>query len=177
MKQIRKKLEVQCYSCNAIILKDNSEVKRNEKLGRNNFCSISCSKKTPENIAHILSVRNKDVSLLIPDNRRDEFTGFREHLLRAKRRTQNVDITLEYLKEIWDNQQGICPYSKVKLEFVNQKSRNNPIYTMSLDRIDSNLGYIKGNIQFISIAMNLMKNSMTEEEMKELLLILKYSPD
>lgn len=175
MKQIRKKLEVQCYSCNAIILKDDSEVKRNERLGRNNFCSISCSKKTPENLEMLTTHRNS--AHLNAGNRRDEFTGFREHLLRAKRRAQNVDITLEDLKETWNNQQGICPYSKVKLEFVNQKSRNNPIYTMSLDRINSNLGYIKGNIQFISIAMNLMKNSMTEEEMKELLLILKYSPD
>lgn len=175
MKQVRKKLEVQCYSCNAIILKDNSEVKRNEKLGRNNFCSISCSKKIPENI-EMLAINRTSVHLNA-GNRRDEFTGFREHLLRAKRRTQNVDITLEDLKETWDSQQSICPYSKVKLEFVNQKSRNNPIYTMSLDRINSNLGYVKGNIQFISIAMNLMKNSMTEKEMQELLNILKYSPD
>jgi hypothetical protein len=173
MKQIRKKLEVHCYSCNAIILKDNSEVKRNEKLSRNNFCSISCSKKVAQNIEMLSSYRSS--AHLNAGNRRDEFTGFREHLLRAKRRNQNVDITLEDLKETWIKQQGICPYSKVKLQFVKLKIRNNPIYTMSLDRINSNLGYVKGNIQFISIAMNLMKNSMSEEEMKELLLILKYS--
>lgn len=175
MKQIRKKLEVHCYSCNAIILKDNSEVKRNEKLGRNNFCSISCSKKLPENIEMLSSYRSS--AHLNAGNKRDEFTGFREHLLRAKRRSQDVNITLVDLKETWEQQQGICPYSKVQLQFVNLKIRNNPIYTMSLDRKDSNLGYIKGNIQFISIAMNLMKNSMKEEEMQELLNILKHTVD
>ena len=125
MKQIRKKLEVHCYSCNAIILKDNSEVKRNEKLGRNNFCSISCSKKLPENIEMLSSYRSS--AHLNAGNKRDEFTGFREHLLRAKRRSQDVNITLVDLKETWEQQQGICPYSKVQLQFVNLKIRNNMI--------------------------------------------------
>lgn len=175
MKQIRKKVEVQCYSCNAIILKDDSEVKRNERLSRNNFCSISCSKKIPENIEMLSNHRTS--AHLNASNRRDEFTGFREHLARANRRNQNVNITLEDLKNTWEQQKGICPYSKVKLQFVSLKNKNNPIYTMSLDRKNSALGYIKGNIQFISIAMNLMKSSMSEEEMEQLLLIIKNSAD
>lgn len=175
MKQIRKKVEVHCYNCNASIMKDDSEVKRNERLGRNNFCSISCSKKIPENLEMLNSLRV--YAHLTPANRRNEYTGFREHLIRAKRRSKDVNITLHDLKDIWEEQKGICPYSKVQLEFVKLKDKNNPIYTMSLDRKDSTLGYIKGNIQFISIAMNLMKNSMTEEEMQELLHILKHTAD
>ena len=38
---------------------------------------------------------------------------------------------------------------------------------------DSSLGYIKGNIQFISIAMNHMKNNMSHNETLELIEILK----
>lgn len=163
-----------CYNCNVIILKDDSEVKRNQKLNRNNFCSKSCAGKNPANLLHLKKIQ-PGISCLISNNKRDRFTGFREHLTRAKRRSQDVDITLEDLKNTWEQQKGICPYSKVKLEFVNLKERNNPIYTMSLDRKNSALGYIKGNIQFISIAMNLMKNSMSEEEMQELLLILRNS--
>jgi hypothetical protein len=174
MKQIRKKVEVHCYNCNAIILKDDSEVKRNEKLNRNNFCSKSCAGKDPVNLLHLKKIQ-PGVSCLISNNRRDEFTGFREHLARAKRRNQNVNITLEDLKNTWEQQRGICPYSKVKLQFVSLKNKNNPIYTMSLDRKNSGLGYIKGNIQFISIAMNLMKSSMSEEEMEQLLLIIRNS--
>ena len=44
---------------------------------------------------------------------------------------------------------------------------------MSLDRKDSSIGYIKSNIQFISIAMNHLKNNMTEEQMQEMLAVLK----
>ena len=50
---------------------------------------------------------------------------------------------------------------------------HNIFYTISLDRKDSNLGYIKENIHFISIAMNHLKNSMSEENMQEILTILK----
>jgi hypothetical protein len=35
----------------------------------------------------------------------------------------------------------------------------------SLDRIDSSKGYIKGNIQFISITCNYAKSDMSHEEM------------
>ena len=43
-------------------------------------------------------------------------------------------------------------------------NHNDPIYTASLDRIDSNKGYIKGNVQFISTAINYMKNNMSNED-------------
>ena len=171
-KYIRKKVEVQCDCCNTIYLKDESEVKRNQKLNRLSFCSPRCL--GINNTIHLKGVR-PDASHLNSGNRRDEYTGFREHLIRAKRRTQDVNIDLEDLKQTWEEQQGICPYSKVQLRFVSKTGRNNPIYAMSLDRKDSKLGYVKGNIQFISIAMNLMKNSMSEEEMQELLMILKIS--
>ena len=40
---------------------------------------------------------------------------------------------------------------------------------MSVDRINSSKGYVKDNIQFISIAMNHLKNNMTHEQMIEIL--------
>ena len=172
-KYIRKKVEVQCSHCNITFEKDLSEVKRNEKIGRKNYCSMSCAKKEPANIEHISKFKNTDLSKLNPSNIRDEFTPFREHLRRAKRRDEQCDLDLEHLKEVWDKQQGICPYSKVKLEYVNEGKTNSKIYTMSLDRKDSSKGYIKGNVQFVSIAINLMKSNMDEKELQELLTILK----
>lgn len=43
MKYTRKKIEIECFKCKKIILKDESEVKRNLKLNRNSFCSLSCA--------------------------------------------------------------------------------------------------------------------------------------
>lgn len=38
-----------------------------------------------------------------------------------------------------------------------------PFNGASLDRIDSNKGYIEGNVQFICMGLNFMKNNWPEE--------------
>ena len=97
---------------------------------------------------------------------RDGFTGLRALLRRIKNKYHNYDVDLDYLKEVWDNQ-NTCIYSGVKLQLPKWKGINNPLYTASIDRIDSEKGYVKGNIQFISITSNHSKNSMTHEQMLE----------
>lgn len=170
MKNYKRKQEiVKCNYCNKEFTKDSSEVKRNQNLGRRNFCSRSCSSKTNE----VFKLLPRDGKHLNPFNRVDKFTGFREHLRRIKYRSKEVDLSLEDMLEVWNKQNGICIYSKVKLEKCNNRNVNNPIYSISLDRIDSSKGYIKDNIQFISIAMNHMKNNMTHEQTLELVEILK----
>lgn len=162
-----------CETCGITFAKANREVNRSIKLDRKQYCSISCSSKDTINLDHLNKIRPKNSSQLIPSNRSDAFTGFREHIRRIKKRTKEIDVDLQDLKEVFDLQKGICNYSGVLLAKVPKKGKSNPIYTMSLGRIDSNLGYTKSNIQFISIAMNHLKNSMSHEEMLEVLKILK----
>lgn len=172
-KYIRSQEKVLCEECKTEFLKDSSEIKRNLKLGRKCYCNISCSKKNKENIIHLNQVRNRDISKLNPSNRLDEYSIFRPHLRRAKARKHFCDLTLEQMKEVWDKQKGVCTYSKIKLQIANYKKENNPIYTVSLDRIDSRVGYTKENIQFISVAMNYLKNKMSHKEMLLIINILK----
>jgi hypothetical protein len=56
-----------------------------------------------------------------------------------------------------------CPYLEIELS-TDAKDRNKPHY-FSIDRIDSNLGYIKGNVQIISKKANTMKSNATTEEL------------
>lgn len=167
----RKKVEVSCCSCKKIFRKDESEVKRNLKKGRKNYCNLSCAGSSKENIKHIKSVT--DISNLNKGGKKkDEYSNFREYLRRSNRRNHEVSINEKDIKNIWDKQKGICAYSGVLLKLTTP-GPNDQIYTASLDRIDSSLGYVVGNIQFISVMMNHMKNNMTHEKMLEALKILR----
>jgi hypothetical protein len=151
-----------CSNCGVEFEKALSELKRNEKLGRKNFCSRSCTGYF--NAEKLLNVKNRYDIRKHSNNCRDEFTGLRDFIRRIKKRTIDSDIDLIYLKELWDKQ-NTCIYTGVKLQLPKNKGINNQLYTASLDRIDSSVGYFKGNVQFVSIAANLAKSSLSHNEM------------
>ena len=89
----------------------------------------------------------------------------------AKDRNINFDITIEDLENLFKNQKGICRYTGEELEFGTKKLQR----TASLDRIDSNKGYTKDNIQFVHKILNLMKLDKAESEFLEFVkLIYEY---
>lgn len=103
---------------------------------------------------------------------KDEFSSYKEFVRRAKRRNMMTNITVEELKAQMESQNFICPYSGVTLILPVQTHANNNMFTASLNRIDSNKPYTADNIQFVSIAMNYMKQCMTHDETIELCKIL-----
>lgn len=163
-KSKRKMGECTCDNCGVKFEKPLSEINRNNKLSRQNFCSRTCVGKN--NIKNFGDRKNNYDISKHSNNSRDNFTGLRSFLRRIKNKYHDYDVDLEYLKEIWDNQ-NICVYTGVDLQLPKSKGVNNPLYTASIDRIKSDKGYIKGNLQFISIASNLAKNTMSHEQMLE----------
>jgi hypothetical protein len=84
-----------------------------------------------------------------------------------------IDVTLDDLKNQWDTQGGICPFTGIQLMLSNySKINTDPIKSASLDRIDNSKGYIKGNIRWVSRAINFMKNSMSDDKVFELCYII-----
>jgi hypothetical protein len=160
----RPQIEVVCSNpkCNKLYFKDGSEVRRNKKRGADNYCSLSCS-----SIINHKQLDSGNVKNLKGSTKADKYTGLREHFRRAKYRNQEVNITLDDLLEQWVKQDSICPYLGVSLIHPIRIIDEGLIYMASLDRIDSSIGYLKGNIQFISAAANLAKNNMTHEQMIE----------
>lgn len=148
-----------CEICNNIFSRPLKEVKRNILRSRKMFCSRACSAKgkhNPGNKANLIAGYVKS----------DEFSPFREILRRCKRRDKSFDLDLNYLKELWEKQEGKCPYLKTNLilpKTNGKHSKDNPNLIASLDRIDSSKGYIKGNVQYMSMTLNWAKNSYNEE--------------
>lgn len=175
----RKLTEFRCDHCGKLETKPTSEYNRNIRLGKRNFCSRSCAasfnnkNRSKKQSLHSNSEENKSHLKSICDNKKDEYTLFRYTLRNAKKRFKKFNLTLECLKSLWEEQKGICPYSKVSLVLPTYKDTVKDIrYRASLDRIDSSKGYIKGNVQFISTSINYLKGEMSHEDTIEFLQII-----
>jgi len=156
--------KIVCKCCKQTATKPKKEIDRQRRNGRTEFyCSISCGSK-----GHKRSKGN--LSNLDSHNRLDEFSPFRETLRRCKKRKHHpCNLTLEYLRDLWEKQSGRCVYTNVKLLLprVNVATEANYNHMASLDRIDSKLGYIKGNVQFVSVSVNWLKNQMDDKHVFE----------
>jgi hypothetical protein len=175
----RLKIELECPVCKEKYLKDKSEFTRNAKKNRMNFCSLACSAKYSFRVKiPIEKNSNYDISQH-SKNLIDEFTDFRYAFKTIKSRMhKGCDISLNDLKEIWELQNGICPYSGIKLKLMKHGYKFSDIAQSrfeiaSLDRIDSSKGYEKGNLVFVSTTVNFMKNSCSVEEIVKFIFIMK----
>jgi hypothetical protein len=160
-----------CDNCGITFKKPQSEINRNLKLNRRNFCNRSCSGVgNTKNFGDRLN--NYDISKH-SNNCKDEFTPFRYHFRNCKKRHKDFNIDLGYIKQIWEEQKGICPFSGVELILNGYNSiSKDQRYSASLDRIDSKKGYVKGNVRWVSRAINHLKNDMTDEQLIEFLNII-----
>jgi hypothetical protein len=184
-----KTISLICAHCNNNFEKSLKEYKRRTKEGHGKFyCCLSCAalSVTKNNLPNphepSRKANNDDhlrriTKLAIKTNTRytEEDKKFQEYIRKSQKRKQHdFDITIEYLKEVWNKQDGKCAISKIPL--IHSLHTNNHNIMASLDRIDSAKGYIKGNVQFLSCALNYAKNSGTDESLRDLIsLIQKYS--
>lgn len=81
----------------------------------------------------------------------------------AKYRNIPFDLTIEYVWNLYLEQDGRCAVTKLKITFP-EKIHDHPKSTASLDRIDSSQGYIEGNVMWVHKQVNLMKQSLGVEE-------------
>lgn len=166
--RVEKTIDIVCVNCGKTFPKTLREYKRRIKQGHDRFfCDLSCNAFT----------RNKEhpspgnAANLTANNRRDEFTQFRWFVLRGKYRGKRgrqygCDLTVEYLKELWDQQNGICPFTGWKLILPQDASNwdNKNPRNASLDRIDNSMGYVKDNVRFIAVMANLARGTFSDDQ-------------
>jgi hypothetical protein len=154
------------------------EYNRKIKRGTGFFCSRSCSSsywmKDPESSKskkeYNNSPKNKEVlarnrQIMSETRAANPFNYF--VAIARKRKKINFDLTSEYLKKLWESQNGKCKFTGTELHLpLGTKGfpTTRPFFGASLDRIDSNLGYTQGNVQFICVGLNYMKNDYLEQD-------------
>lgn len=72
----------------------------------------------------------------------------------AKKRSLLFSLTKEYLWELFKKQNGFCALSNIS---ITPHRKDGIEYTASLNRINSSIGYIEGNVQWVHKDINLMK--------------------
>jgi hypothetical protein len=79
----------------------------------------------------------------------------------ADKRNIKYDLSKEYLWELFLQQDKKCALSGMILSFGTMPNRRETkeLKTASVDRINSKLGYIEGNVQWVHAHINIMKNA------------------
>lgn len=80
----------------------------------------------------------------------------------AKYRAKRVGLEFNLEKEDIKIPE-FCPYLNIKL--TSHKLKGHLESHMSVDRIDSSKGYIKGNVEIVSYRANAMKQNATKEQL------------
>jgi hypothetical protein len=168
---------VHCHWCERDFEKENKEINRCNKKGMFHFCSCSCATKYRNDKLPNSYWKNqykKHPTLRGHENNRlDELSPFRTFLNSGRasilKHKNEITITPEDLKLLWEKQGGICPYTGVRMALPKNSGDRTAksLRKASLDRIDSSKGYTKNNIEFVCMAINLAKNNHSKEEMAQ----------
>ena len=84
---------------------------------------------------------------------------------RAKQKKIKFDLTKEFVLQLLNEQDNKCAISNLPISFSNTYDGKIDQYRGSLDRIDSNLGYTKDNVQVVCAQVNIMKHQATTKDL------------
>lgn len=165
-----KKVEFICDYCGNIGTKRSYDYNNNIANKKKNFCSRICGARFAGKSANSSGLNKQSTGR--PST---EMCIFLQKARRFKVTNGiDFDITIQYLDELWRKQEGKCIYTGINLTIPKPwRGPTSFIYSASLDRIDSSKGYIQGNVQFVSKAINYMKNTMSDEDTKKLIKLVQ----
>jgi hypothetical protein len=86
----------------------------------------------------------------------------------AVNRNIEFTITADDIIELWNNQQGLCRLSNIPMTLTHGTNVLQNPTKLSIDRIDSRVGYYKDNIQLITWQLNCGKSVWSNEQLIDL---------
>lgn len=78
---------------------------------------------------------------------------------RCKKYKFDIDINIEHLVDLHDRQKGKCALTGFPMHHTDEF----PDFAISIDRIDTSLGYQKGNCRLVCVRANMIRNELTDE--------------
>ena len=109
--------------------------------------------------------------MLDAGNRQDVHSPFRYFMKKARNRKYDTDLDLAYLARLWEAQEQCCALSGRKMSMprnsLEWEQRTGDPWKPSLDRIDPERGYLRGNVRFIAMIANLAKHRFTDDDVIE----------
>jgi len=116
--------------------------------------------------------RTKKYRQMYPEVRQREYRNARQRrpwersLSNARSRSMKkklaFDLTREWCEQTWT---GFCALTGLPFKFGSQTLFP---FTVSIDRINSNLGYIQSNCRFVLFAVNSLRGSGSDDEMYQI---------
>lgn len=155
-----------------------NNVKNVYKKARSILCKCKCGKESYVQIPALINKLSKGCPCRAIDKNREKRnyigdiseTFWGRIQKSAKKRNIFFSITKEYAWDLFLKQNKKCKLSG--LEIVIEKSLNRKKgysnITASLDRINSSLGYIEGNVQWVHKDVNYIKQDLEESYFKKL---------
>lgn len=124
---------------------------KHTKDGFASWCNFCKNKQTREHRKELHQTKRGHLSRILAQRKSE-----------AKKQNIPFDLDLDYLFNIAND---VCPILNIRLSWGERKGKatdNSP----SLDKFNPKLGYIKGNVTWISFKANTIKNNATSEEIQ-----------
>ena len=139
---------IHCHECDGII-------DRLIEFDGHNFCHMLCKQL----YEYRRNNANDPIGILYLIQNTHGTVKYRENI-----RIDRSFITFDNILKLYESQGGKCAITGVKL--THRVGKKSP-YKISLDRIDSNKGYVEGNVHLVAMAANYMKNDFTMDQIEK----------
>lgn len=151
-------------------------IERSHRTNNNTYWKFECLICGNEHIAHCQEVRRGKIKScgcsINKRNNNGQWKGFSElsgrtishYKSNAIKRNISFEVTGEDLWNVFISQNKKCPYTGIDLSLDCKDVSSRTPLNSSLDRIDSKLGYIKGNVQWVYKPINVFKGTFSHEE-------------
>ena len=152
-----------CFCCGQWLSPEDFTLAGKEKAGKIMYAYRDGLKRYCKKCKHEKDKehrRNYDQDTKLYKMLQSRWLGARD---RANRHNLQFDLTKEFLQELWNKQKGLCALSGIPMTYELDSGRT--FTNVSIDRINTNLGYTQDNIQLVCMAVNQMKSDMSLQEL------------